>query len=150
MGFLDKLFGSRPPESLHPVFGRMIFQRDRQGAYWECELQPENPDGPCATVLAGAEGPSEAQAEFFRRTVDDLDPWVAQSRPLLNEAFAAMTGRTLADDWRRDLRFCGMTVPAGAEATADWDLCLVDTGRNGIMYTVELRDGRPVNVLTDG
>lgn len=150
MGLFSKLFTARPAPPVHPVFGRMGFQSDRLGDYWEYEIQSPGQEGVCATVMAGPEGPSGAQAAFFTGVLNDLDALVRRCNPSLADAFSTWAGRPLADDWRQDLKFLGVMVPASAEPDGDWDASFEMRRKPHVMFTVELRNGAPVNVLADG
>jgi hypothetical protein len=137
----------------HPYFGDMLLFafRDRPTSYWECELQFEDHTVGISVEAPDRKSPSDAQADFARRLLSDIDTVVAQAKPLLAGTLEKWGCGPMPEDWRTALRLEGFTVPENGDSQKPWDVSfssLADTAEH--LYTCAFDNGAPTHVSVDG
>jgi hypothetical protein len=150
MKWLGTLFGSPPKELMHPVFGPCLFFDLKLGHYWEAEREVE--ERTIAVIIEGDEtGPTEAQAEFYRNAVADLDALFQRVAATIAPEYQSWTRKPLPDKWREAFALSGITIPIDGKDAEPWDVsydCLTDP--KGHMFTVYFEQGQPARVSIDG
>jgi hypothetical protein len=152
MSFLRRLFfGRDPQELLHPVFGKLLLIPTKKGAYWEGEPIFDGQSVGLAIETIEGSPPSEAQVQFFQRTISDLDAAFNLASPLLVPEYERWVRAKFPDQWGKAFKFSSMAVPLGGVVTNPWELsyeCLTD--KSGKLFTCYFEDGKPVNASIDG
>jgi hypothetical protein len=95
--------------------------------------------------------PTEAQAVFFNKIIDDPDGAFGRAAELLVPCYEEFTGRPFPRSWRHALKLCGVGVPLHGQDMHPWDMsfeCLTDD--SGHIFTCHFVDGRPARVSLDG
>lgn len=149
MSFFTRLFG-RKRRIEHSTFGPLLYFDFGPQSYWEGEAQI---DGRLMAIMieAGEEGPTEAQALFYRNAMNDLDALFERVRSVIVPKYESWMNQPFPSEWRKAFAFVGMTVPRNGDELNDWDIsfdCLTDP--KGHMFTVDIEDGKPTSVAIDG
>lgn len=151
---LDRLSGQLPavPAIDHPQLGRIQPSHRPKAKPWLWEtLDPiQHRRGPVSVGwLAGADGPSQGQVEFWQWLQDNIDDVVEQARPLLGIDVQDWTGKPMpADPWE-ELIWEGAGLPEGGRREADWDVSFATRTCPDVMLTVYFERGQPVVVVAD-
>jgi hypothetical protein len=131
----------------HPYFGRLTFMFDH---YWEGELVVADvPEKVGLVIPAPATGPTEAQAAFCRRLLDDLDALFERCRPLFEPDFEEWAEKPFPAAWRDDFSLVGLGLPARGDEQEPWDVgYFVDAANH--YFTAHFEQGRPSYLTVDG
>ena len=152
MSFIRRLFFGRDQQELqHPVFGKLLLIPAKKGAYWEGEPAINGESVGLAIDTTEGSPPSEAQVQFFQRTIADLDTAFNLASPLLVPEYEKWIRAKFPDHWRKAFKLSSMAVPLCGLVTHPWELsyeCITD--KSGKLFTCYFEDGRPVNVSIDG
>ncbi len=120
--------------------------------FWQAELlfDPLNVEI-CVNIKAGIEGPSEEQAEFFKRfEIEYLSRFESIYKPLKKEVENWIEHK-LSGEFIVDFEFCGLTIPVSGNINNFWEMsfyCPAE-GRDHI-FTVELLNNKVKNIRADG
>jgi hypothetical protein len=120
------------------------------GGYWEGELVlPGEPEKIGLTVPAPEAGPSEAQVEFCRQHLADLDSLFALCRPLFEGDFQTWTEMPFPADWRTAFVLVGLGLPEEGDETSPWDVTYFVDAANHYL-TAYFENRRPSYLTIDG
>jgi hypothetical protein len=120
------------------------------GDYWEGELEVEGLPEPVGVVVpAPATGPVEAQAEFCRAVLADLDGLFERCRSILAGPHEEWTGAPLPDACGDALVLVGLDLPAHGDATEPWAATHFVEAANHY-FTVSFDGGEARHVTVEG
>jgi hypothetical protein len=141
------LLGRRRPVLEHPYFGRITFM---PGGYWEGELAVSGVAEKVGLVLPAPEsGPPDAQADFCRTLLADLDALFERCRPVFEPEFEDWAEKPFPHDWREDFELVSLGLPADGDELGDWDVgYFVDAAAH--FFTAYFEQGRPSYLTVDG
>ena len=150
---IKKILGPAPqqPDLVHPVFGEMDAEVcGDEDDFWQANIvfKPLNIEI-AINVLAGEEGPSQSQVEFYKsfesNYINDFN-FVAPS--LIKEAG---NWAIEVEDFQRSFLLVSLTIPKLGNRDGKWELsfdCLNDANLH--MFTAEIENSSVVNVRIDG
>ncbi len=152
---LKELFKKKAiePDLVHPLFGNMISEVcGNEDDFWQTELkfEPTNSEI-CINVLAGSEGPSDSQQEFFELFIKNYQRDFDFVAPALIKEYEDWFQKGLDGEFLSNFTFVGLTIPRNGDRTTPWELsfdCLED--KHGHMFTAEIVNGVVTNVRADG
>lgn len=141
------------PDLVHPLFGNMMAEVcGDEDDFWQSEIvfKPLNCDI-YVNVLAGSEGPSDAQSEFYEHFVQNYQLDFELVAPALIKEYEEWFQKKLEGTFSDNFEFSGLLIPKNGDRSNPWDLsfdCLAD--KFGHMFTAEIKDDVVLNVRTDG
>jgi hypothetical protein len=151
MGFLSKLFNASSSRSmLHPVFGKLVLNRGKNGPYWLHEVYTGEESVSISIESPDGDEPTQAQVAFYQRVVSDLDVTVNSIREPLALRYKGMHRKELPADWTEAFKLAGVGVPATGDPCADWDIsleCLTD--RSGFLYNCYFKGAHLEHISVD-
>ena len=148
--FVRALFESKPKARIaHPVLGELELHQGAKGPYWLREAYHDGELTLCVDTI-GEAPPTEAQAEFFRRTTEGLESIYQTVATELALRHEGMQRKPVATDWRQTFRLASLDVPLDGNSHLPWDItfeCLTDNSGN--LYTCHFENGLLAHISVD-
>ncbi|WP_105104441.1 hypothetical protein [Microbulbifer pacificus] len=139
------------PDLVHPVFGEMDAEVcGDEDDFWQANIifKPLNKEI-AVNVLAGAEGPSQSQVEFYKSFESSyINDFNLVAPSLIKEA---ENWSIKVEDFQSSFLFVSLTIPKLGKRDGKWELsfeCLEDANLH--MFTAEIENSSVVNVRIDG
>ncbi|WP_196161324.1 hypothetical protein [Reinekea sp. G2M2-21] len=148
MKLLKSLFKAKPSIE-HNVFGRLILENGKKGPYWIHESY--SCDDPTITIdVLSSEPPSEAQVDFYKEIVSDLDQAFDLVRGKLVPEYESVLNAKFPDSWREVLVFAGIGIPCDGKRSSDWDITFELVKDNyGYLFNCYFESGNLIHVGID-
>ncbi len=147
MGLFDIFRRTKQPETLHPVFGRIVYQGDDT---WELGKAAFPPVGHEIEVIiqAGVDGPSEAHARYWHELIERWPELKKACEPILRRTLVDwIEAPERGDIWSRvDVE--SLTIYAGAPPD-EWEL-MVWCEEAGHWPTFAMKGWTPTDCFVDG
>ena len=148
--FVRKLFESKPRLKIsHPVLGDLHLEQGAKGPYWMRESH-EDGDLSLSVDTEGEAPPTEAQANFFRWIIADLESIYQLLAADLASRHLEMQRKPVEADWHETFHLAGISIPLHGDRQAPWDItfdCLTDSSGN--LYTCFFEHGQLAHVAVD-
>ena len=156
MTILDKIKkilrpAPREPDLVHPIFGEMDAEVcGDEDDFWQANVffKPLSIEI-AVNVLAGDEGPSQSQVEFYKSFESNYINDFNLVAPILIKE--AENWSIQVEDFQSSFLLVSLTIPKRGERDSKWELsfdCLKDTNLH--MFTAEMENGSVVSVRVDG
>ena len=140
-------------EVSHPYFQRLIYFGSKKAidCYWEAELPlPGSPEERIGVNMTGtAQGPTEEEVGFCKRTLENLDALFDLCRPAFEGQFQTWAKQPMPVNWRDSFRLDGFQVPIAGDISNSWEVCyFVEPA--GHYFTAVFENGQIIDVAVDG
>ena len=141
------------PDLIHPVFGGLYSEVcGDEDDFWQSEtiFEPLKCEI-CINIIAGAEGPSDAQVEFFLQFSANYSKYFDFVEKSFIKEFEEWFQIKLTGDFLDNFLFNGVTIPKNGDGKNYWEIsfeCLADKNRH--LFTAEIENGTITNIRADG
>ena len=120
MGFFDRFKRPKPPEMVHPVFGRMVYDDEDTWEMGKVFFAPVKKEIE-VIIIAGPEGPGEAHLQYLSELEKRWPSLLAAWEPLLRDALVDWIENPKSGDiWKR-VELEGIELFPGLKPDQQWD-----------------------------